>query len=49
MTRMHNPVDGRNQEYGLVTRENTAPELTSEGQAEYELVTQDDTVVMSEV
>lgn len=46
---MHNPVVGRNQEYGLVTQEDAARELTSDGQAEYELVTQDDTVVMSEV
>ncbi|KAH0500890.1 T-lymphocyte surface antigen Ly-9 [Microtus ochrogaster] len=45
MIKMHNTVDGRNQGYGLVTQEDTAHELTSE----YELVTLDDTVVMSEV
>lgn len=49
MTRMHNTVNGRNQGYDLVTQEDAAHELTSDGQAEYELVTQDDTVVMSEV
>ena len=45
MTRMHNTVNGRNQGYKLVIQEDTAHELTSE----YELVTLDDTVVMSEV
>ncbi|XP_051003842.1 T-lymphocyte surface antigen Ly-9-like [Acomys russatus] len=46
--RVHSTVDGRNGVCDLVTQEDTAHDLSSEGQAEYDTVTLDDTVLKTE-
>lgn len=43
--RVHSAANGRNEVYDLVTQEDTAHDLSCEGQAEYDLVTPGDTVV----